>query len=449
MGLLRRSSATRVILLACLACAACDKSAPAPPTVTPPANAETITGTERLGWDQQAGDTTELAAIRYAIYVDGARSELIGVSCATTATSAGYACSVRLPPLTAGNHALEIASFVQDESLLESPRSATLHVVVTGATTASTMSTAPRAPDDAEVRPQARAQSGAATADMAAWPSNASRVVDGLDRPADLALLPDGRILIAERSGRVRVVQDGALVDEAALVVPGAQDAGAAVLALAVDPHFARTHFVFAIHTARSRSGARAFTLARFREAGNTLGDRILLLDEIPASADPHAALRFGPDGKLYAAFDDGGDEQSAADGASVNGKILRLNPDGTTPDDQPRHSPILSDGLHAPRGLDWHRRSARLWSADTLRVGSIPWTTPPASIAAQDEDLYIGSETGLLRARIDAGNPERLAGTSDVLRGVPVLAVLVRPDGTIVFATDRALGSLRAHPEQ
>ena len=114
----------------------CGGNAPQPPIVTPPAGGETINGSERIGWDQRAGDPVELAAIRYAVYVDGTRTELANVTCATTAAAVGYPCSARLPAMSAGNHTLEIASFVQDGGTLESARSAALRVTVTNASTA-------------------------------------------------------------------------------------------------------------------------------------------------------------------------------------------------------------------------------------------------------------------------------------------------------------------------
>src|SRR5262249_30978874 len=128
--------------------AGCGHSAPSPPVVTPPQGTETINGSERLGWDQPAADAAELATIRYAIYVDGTRSELTGPTCSTTATATSFACSARLPALTPGTHTLELASFVQDGSLLESPRSAPLRVTLAGVVTSenparATASTAP------------------------------------------------------------------------------------------------------------------------------------------------------------------------------------------------------------------------------------------------------------------------------------------------------------------
>lgn len=120
-------------VLMLLVCAACGSSAPEPPIVTPPSGTETINGSERIGWDQRAGDAVELATIRYAIYVDGTRSELTGASCGATASASGYPCTARLPTMTAGGHTLELASFVQDGAVLESGRSAPLRVTVVSA----------------------------------------------------------------------------------------------------------------------------------------------------------------------------------------------------------------------------------------------------------------------------------------------------------------------------
>ena len=62
-------------------------SPPPPPTVDPGTPGETINGSERIGWDQRAADTVELATFRYAVYVDGARAELTGATCAPSAPS--------------------------------------------------------------------------------------------------------------------------------------------------------------------------------------------------------------------------------------------------------------------------------------------------------------------------------------------------------------------------
>src|SRR4029077_12032505 len=126
------------------------------------------------------------------------------------------------------------------------------------------------------------------------------------------------------------------------------------LLSIALDPAFERTHWVYAIYTtASSASGAPMFRLARFREGQDPPAARTVLLDDIPVSPiRPAASIRFGADGTLYIALDDGGSAGSAGDLGSFNGKMLRLNADGTTPADQA--SPVYSLEQRSPRGFDW-----------------------------------------------------------------------------------------------
>jgi glucose/arabinose dehydrogenase len=439
--------------------AACSKSSPPPPEVTPPAGGETINGTERLGWTQRAADAVELAAVRYAIYVDGTRSELAGASCAPTAAADGFACSARLPTLTAGAHTLELASFITDGSLLESARSAALRVtVVTQVESAVKTGAEPLGSKSADTT--IRSVTLADGMRLVVEP-----VAGGLNRPADLAFTPDGRLLIAQRDGTIRSVRDGRLSEPASLSDRSATDDR--LLAIAIDPDFVRTRFVFAIV-----AGGGTFSVIRVREVGGTFGDRAVLLGGISAAAlEPSASLRFGPDRRLYAAFDDGGESRQVGDAASPNGKILRLNADGTTPDDQAGWSPIYAAGSSSPAGLDWQPGTEVLWMADAAQGGITPVTAestgdgkrirgvarPPwrlpaalvptamaftrgASVAALAGNLFVASGTGqrLLRVRFDPLDPSRVAATEPLLQDVagPLVAIAAGPDGAICIAT-------------
>lgn len=95
-----------------------------------PSETETITGGERFGWEQPAADAGELSAFRYALYLDDARSEASGVSCAPGQTSGRFACTSSLPAMSSGAHTLQVAAFVIDAGLVrESGRSASVRVV--------------------------------------------------------------------------------------------------------------------------------------------------------------------------------------------------------------------------------------------------------------------------------------------------------------------------------
>jgi glucose/arabinose dehydrogenase len=467
-------SRSGIALICCVTLAACDKTpTPAPPVVTPPAGSQVITGHEHLGWDQPAADAVELAAIHYAIYVDGARAELAGASCDSVIASAGFACTAPLPALSLGAHVLQLSSFTSDGSVLESAPSAALNVTVVAS---------------------------AATTDAAArtaWPSGQTietqdgvklrleLLADGLDRPADLALAPDGRVFVAERGGHIRIVTNAGVAPATAWSLADDSPAAGQVVALALDPQFAQNHFVFAIYTSPTRSGEPAFSLARFRESAGLLAERVIVQDEVSASrGDAAASLRFGPDGKLYAAFDDGGDPGVAGDLASRNGKLLRINADGSTPRDQAGGAPTYSYAYHSPGGLAWDPGAGSWWIADRDTAASarlsavipdpaarqgetrgairasfaLPAASRPSAIAvygvqrssaasALSGSLLIASDSGrhLLRLRIDPQGPARIQSSERLLQDVVggVRAVAVGGDGAIYFATARAVGRL------
>ena len=423
-----------LIAIACVAQVACGSSTPAPqpPTVSP-GDPVTVTGQKNLAWDQGATSLTELNGVGYNLYIDDKPTRFDPVPCAAGSTAGMFVCQLPLPNIPAGLHSLQLTSFYLATPTTESAKSGTLQIMVTGIVASA---------DAASMNP--RASASAPDAKDSSWPSGLLRIADGLNRPADLAFTPDGRLWIAERSGHVRVLRDGVLLAAPALTLDPRIEGGA-VVALAPDPHFAGNHFIFAIYTERSRSGRLTFAIARFREAADTLADRVVILDNVPASPDPRASLRFGLDSKLYAAFDDGGDPRLADDPASFNGKILRLNPDGTTPDDAPRKSPVFATGPSSPRGLAWHRATARLWAADLSNVGGVRWTPPPEGVAVNGDALFVGSEAGLVRAQLQrAAGESRLAATHDVLRSIVIRAIATAPDGAVYVATETTIGRLQ-----
>jgi glucose/arabinose dehydrogenase len=460
--------------------AACGRSPSAPPPpVTNPTPGERITGSERLGWDQRAADAVELSTFRYAIYIDGVRSELANVTCDTSSSNGAYACSARLPTLRPGNHTLELASFIAASGTFESARSAPIQVTV-----GSTIIAPP------DVSPFG---DGPLVTTLDRVSLNVERIATGFAQPTDLVFVPDRRVFVAEKSGHIRIIRlkadmiGGAASPNANAAASTVSDAvtlaDGAVLALAIDPKFDRNKFVYVLHTTVSAADAATFTITRFREAGDTLADAVVLLDRIPASRDHAAgALRFGPDGKLYAAFDDGGEPARTSDVAAFNGKILRLNAEGTTPDDQAGLSPVFSFPYQSPVGLDWDA-AHRLWVADaaeeptgaritavgtagaprsrgvTVATRPVPRAIWPSSIAFYRGDLLpsfagnllVASDLGrvLLRVRFDPHDDARILDSEPLLqdRVGGLRAVTVGPDGAIYFATADSVARLTPTP--
>ncbi|MCA1648768.1 MAG: PQQ-dependent sugar dehydrogenase [Acidobacteria bacterium] len=109
--------------------------------------------------------------------------------------------------------------------------------------------------------------------------------LSGLVVPWSLAFAPDGRLFITERPGRVRIAQNGTLITAPALTLTDvAADGEAGLLGIALHPSFDANHLVYLVYTAQT-SGGRVNRLVRYREVNQTLGERAVLLDNIPAAS--------------------------------------------------------------------------------------------------------------------------------------------------------------------
>ncbi len=441
----------RFWILVTLFAAACGSSTPPPPsTGTGGGTAESITGREPIGWDQPAADSDELATLSYVIYVDNARNDITNVGCSSTGGAAGFPCTGRLPPLSSGAHTLEVAA-VNAEGV-ESNRSTALHVIVSSALSSDSA-------------PAADWQSGEIEPTRDGVRLRVDKVAEGLDRPTDAAFAQDGRLFISERSGRVRVFSDGQLQITNALALPSDSDAGVrpAVLSIAFDPDFSHTGFVFVLHTANTSDGPAVY-LSRYRELRGTLAQRAVLFQSaVESETDASAVMRFGADGKLYA----------IVGGSESGGRLLRLNPDGTMPQDQSGTTPAVAAGVVNPRGLAWRPPNAILWIVDDdsnaahlsgvsmsappvraivrgredlpLGAGSLAFYAADAIPEMRDEGLIGSTEGYVLRLRFAKDDATRVAESERLLqdRVGPIHVVAVGPDGAIYFCTDTALGKV------
>jgi len=185
-------------------------------------------------------------------------------------------------------------------------------------------------------------------------------LASGLDTPWELVFLPDGRLLVTERSGQLRVIQNRHLAAEPLMsaqdFVPPVREQGeGGLLGLVADPQFASNGYAYAAYTTEYQ-GQAVNRLVRLHEdsAGQWRQQQVLL--DVPAGRNHNGGrLAFGPDGKLYWTVGELFEAERAQDLNDLTGKILRLNSDGSIPDDNPfPDSYVYSYGHRNPQGLAW-----------------------------------------------------------------------------------------------
>jgi glucose/arabinose dehydrogenase len=198
-------------------------------------------------------------------------------------------------------------------------------------------------------------------------------IVIGLEIPWAVDLAPDGRLFVTERPGRVRIVR---IVGEAATVQPEpwatlparvSPNTERGLLGLALDPSFAKNGFVYLYYSYRGPGTTTLNRLVRMRDANGVGVDETVLLDGIPGNEQHDGGrVKFGPDGKLYLTVGDGEVDARAQNTASPNGKVLRLNSDGSIPTDNPfADSAVWSFGHRNPQGIAWHPDTGALYETE------------------------------------------------------------------------------------
>ena len=179
-------------------------------------------------------------------------------------------------------------------------------------------------------------------------------VADNLTIPWSIDWLPDGTILFTERNGNLRVIQHGILLEEPILSL-GVGGVEGGMLGVTVDPKYSENNYIYLYYT-YNEFLSTSNKLVRYQFSNGILVEDKILLDKIPGGPfHDGGRIQFGPDEKLYVTTGEAGIPDLSQDLNSLGGKILRINSDGTIPDDNPwENSPVYSIGHRNPQGIDW-----------------------------------------------------------------------------------------------
>lgn len=226
-------------------------------------------------------------------------------------------------------------------------------------------------------------------------------VAGNLEIPWEIAFLPDGRALVTERPGRVRLLSAGGNLRRSPVgrVRVSAQGEGG-LLGLALDPAYGKSNrFVYLYYTTSS-----GMVLARHRFTGNRLvRDRVILRRIAAGPIHDSGRIAFGPDRRLYVATGDAGNERLPQRRSSRNGKFLRLSPGSYR--GRGGRAERFSIGHRNPQGFDWQPGTNRLVSTEHGPIGNDEVNVIRRG-ANYGWPLVSGADHGRFRAPIALYNP-------------------------------------------
>jgi aldose sugar dehydrogenase len=255
----------------------------------------------------------------------------------------------------------------------------------------------------------------------------AEEVVTGLEVPWGIAFLPNNQILVTERPGRVRLVDNGELQPQPIATVNVTASGEGGLLGIAAHPEFAQNRFFYLYYTAdKNNSPVNRVERWQLSADGLTASSDKIIIDDIPAAIFHNGGrLRFGPDGMLYIGTGDARIPEISQDINSLAGKILRLTPEGEVPPDNPfPNNPVFISGIRNTQGFDWYD-SSTLFVTDH---------GPSGELGRRGED-----KVSVLQAGDNMGWPavENCTATDEFVPPSLVWREAVPPGGAAVYTGD------------
>ena len=253
---------------------------------------------------------------------------------------------------------------------------------------------------------------------------NVETVLDNLKNPWELEFAPDGTIFFTERDGKLWVIDNEATLQLVA-EFPASNTAEGGLLGLELDPDYENNHFLYLYQTYLDIP-THQNKVVRYTINNNQLTDELVLIDKIPGALwHDGGRIKFGPDEMLYITTGDATNANLSQDTASLAGKILRINSDGTVPSDNPFNSPVFSYGHRNPQGLAWNENGILVSSEH----------------GPSGERGYAHDEINVIERGKNYGWPIIVGDSNDIVYTNPILHsgdITWAPSGLLYYYSDK-----------
>lgn len=284
------------------------------------------------------------------------------------------------------------------------------------------------------------------------FPYKIETIVENLYVPWALDISDEGKIYFTERSGTIKVIENGKLNPQPLITFsePFISQGEGGLLGIALDPDFLQNHYIYVMHS-YLKDNQIYNRVVRLVENDNKASIDTIIIDSIPGGRIHNGGrIKIGPDKKLYITTGDAGNPMLAQDLKSIAGKILRIELDGSIPKDNPFvNSPVYSLGHRNPQGLAWNSRNI-LYESEHGQIGhdEINIIHPGANygwplVQGDEESTKVVTQKPLIHSGENTWAPSGIAFVNQGpwkgkllvanLRGQQLLAISLNEQGTKV----------------